>query len=252
MREKKPQLERIAEEFDLTVNSVEQYPTDKPSLIVANHTSMKDIFTISAALPEATKIVLSSRLMWKANNIETSLRRLMIEQTLHGIPLEVHSGQERLRAGFEMAKRALSEGWSVIIFPEGAYTGDGHVTKGRTGATRILFDATQEGIDAHLLPVGIRTELNTDRLDDFVPDGDVSVISIGTPIDYHEYYDAFSQATCHDEKKLALRAPIDAAMQAAATLAGYPYLDEYIWLRPRDTVVLESGEEVPLGRAAIR
>jgi 1-acyl-sn-glycerol-3-phosphate acyltransferase len=249
MSEKKPQLERIAENLDLTVTGIEQYPTDKPSLVVANHTSMKDIFMVSSALPEATKIVLSARLMWKANTVETSLRRLLIEQSLYGIPLEVHGGQERLQAGFEMAKRALSEGWSVIIFPEGAYTGDRYVTKGRTGASRILFDASQEGIDAHLLPVGIRTEPDADGLDEFVPDGDKSLVSIGKPIDYSEHYNSFRQATGHEEKKAALRAPIDIAMRATAELAGYSYLDEYIWLRPRDTLVLESGEEVLLEHA---
>ncbi len=249
LREKKPLLNEIGSRLDLTVSGLENFPVGEPSVIVANHTCMNDIFAVSASLPEATQIVLSARLMWKRTTPETSLRRRVIEEALYGIPLEVHGGQERLEVGFEMAKRALLDGWSVIIFPEGAYTGEHHVTKGRTGASRILYDARQEGLGVNLIPVGINTVVDSNKLDSIDTHGHAVSVSIGTPIAYDEYFDAFVGSSELDVRKAALRTPVDLAMKSIAQATGRPYIDEYIELRPRDTIILETGEEVSLKAA---
>ena len=79
------------------------------------------------------------------------MRRLVIENALHAIPLEVHGGKEYLEVGLKMARQALLDGRSLLIFPEGAYTGDAQVTKGRTGASRILFEARIGGGETQLI-----------------------------------------------------------------------------------------------------
>lgn len=244
MREKKELLNKIHSELALDIVGIDNYEIDHPSLLVANHTCMKDIFTVPSALPEACQVVLSSRLMWKRNNPENDLRRKTIESSLYGIPLEVHGGKERLQVGLEMAKRALVDGWSVVIFPEGAYIKDSQVNKGRTGAARILFGAKQEGVDVRLIPIGISNKSDINDLDDFIPRGDSICVTVGEPIDYDEYYCNYVNANSHEEIKAALRAPIDLAMKSIARLAGRPYIDNYIELRKRDTIILENGEEV--------
>lgn len=246
MHQKKELLNSISRELALDISGVDNYKIGEPSLIVANHTCLKDIFAVPAALPEACQSVLSARMMWKRNNPENNLRRITIENSLYGIPLEVHGGQERLHIGLEMAKRALMDGWSVVIFPEGAYTKDRQVTKGRTGAMRILFGARQEGVDVKLIPVGINNRSSADDLDDFIPHGDPMDINIGKPINYDEYYSAYINANNSEVTKMALRTPVDIAMRSIAKAIGWPYKDEYIELRKRDTIVLESGEEVSL------
>lgn len=244
MRPKKSLLNQIGGEFALNVDGMENYDSDKPSLIVANHTCMKDIFSLPAALPEACQIVLSSRLMWKRNNDENARRRKIIEESLYGIPLEVHGGKQRLQVGLEMAKRALIDGWSVVIFPEGAYINEGHVSRGRTGAARILFGARQAGVDVNLLPVGIDNKTEINDLDDFTTRGDSIDIKVGAPIYYDEYFDNFMSADSPEQVKTALHSPVDIAMRSIAKSINRDYKNEYIELRPRSTIILETGEEI--------
>lgn len=246
MHEKKALLHEINRELSLDITGIDNYKIKQPSLIVANHTCLKDIFAVPSALPEACQIVLSARMMWKRNTPENYLRRMTIENSLYGIPLEVHGGRERLHVGLEMAKRALKNGWSVVIFPEGAYIEDRQVNKGRTGASRILFEARREGVNANLIPVSIDNRSNTNDLDDFIPRNDPMGINIGAPINYDEYYYDYINANSPEEKKAALHTPVDIAMRSIAKVINQPYKDKYIELRPRNTIVLENGEEVPL------
>jgi 1-acyl-sn-glycerol-3-phosphate acyltransferase len=245
MIEKKELLVSMSERMSIDVSGLERYTTGEPSIIVANHTCMRDIFSVSSGLPEASEIVLSARLMWKSNTPENKLRREVIEKSLYGIPLEVHGGDMRLRAGFDMARRALTKGHSVIIFPEGAYTGASEVTKGRTGASRILFDAVKDGARPNLVPIGI-DQSPVEDIDSFTDFSGHTRLVIGEPIAYEEAYTQFVAADSLEERKSALRAPIDLAMRAIAAQIDKPYVDEYIPIWPRSTVVIESGEEIPI------
>lgn len=214
--------------------------------MVANHACIRDIFAIPAVLPEDCDVVISARLAYKNNSVDTALRRLMIEHALHTIPLEVHGGKSRLEVGLTLAKRALHEGRSVLIFPEGAYTGDAQVTKGRTGASRSLFDAKAEGVDVNLLPVGITYDPWPQHLDEYRPQEEKIQVAVAPPIDYDDAYMTYLHADNHETRRQALRAPIDIAMCAIARTVGLPYIDERISLRQRTTIILESGEEVPI------
>ncbi len=52
--------------------------------------------------------------------------------------------------------------------------------------------------------------------------------------------------TDHKSRRRALHAPIDMVMLAIAKATDLPYIDEPIELWPRKTMILESGEEVPI------
>jgi len=149
-RGKKPLLQTIGREMAITTHGFDDMPED-PNVFVANHACMRDIFAIPASLPEDCDVVISSRLAYKNSSVDTAVRRLVIENALHTIPLEVHGGKEYLEVGLKMARQALLDGRSLLIFPEGAYTGDAQVTKGRTGASRILFEASIGGGETQLI-----------------------------------------------------------------------------------------------------
>lgn len=170
----------------------------------------------------------------------------MIENALHTIPLEVHGGKEYLEVGLKMARQALLDGRSLLIFPEGAYTGDAQVTKDRTGASRILFEASIEGVKPNLLPVGIHYEPWPTDLDAYTPQNEQIYVTLGEPIDYTAAYRDYTASTDHESRRQALRAPIDMAMRAIAEVTDLPYIDRPIELWPRKTMILESGEEVPI------
>lgn len=217
-----------------------------PNVFVANHACMRDIFAIPASLPEDCDVVISSRLAYKNSSVDAAVRRLVIENALHTIPLEVHGGKEYLEVGLKMAKQALLDGRSLLIFPEGAYTGDAQVTKGRTGASRILFEASIGGVKPNLLPVGIHYEPWPTDLDAYIPQDEQIDITLCDPIDYTKAYQKYTTSTDHESRRQALRAPMDMAMRAIAEATDLPYIDKPIELWQRKTMILESGEEVPI------
>lgn len=140
----------------------------------------------------------------------------------------------------------MLDGRSLLIFPEGAYTGDAQVTKGRTGASRILFEASIGGVKPNLLPVGIHYEPWPTDLDAYIPQDEQIDITLCDPIDYTKAYQKYTTSTDHESRRRALRVPIDMAMQAIAEATNLPYIDKPIELWPRKTMILESGEEVPI------
>lgn len=242
---KKPLLETIGREMAIITHGFDDMP-EGPNVFVANHACMRDIFAIPASLPEDCDVVISSRLAYKNSSVDAAVRRLVIENALHTIPLEVHGGKEYLEVGLKMAKQALLDGRSLLIFPEGAYTGDAQVTKGRTGASRILFEASIGGVKPNLLPVGIHYKPWPTDLDAYMPQDEQIHVTLGDPIDYTAAYRHYVTSTDHESRRQALRAPIDMAMRAIAELTDLPYIDEPIELWPRKTMILESGEEVSI------
>ena len=113
--EKKPLLQDIGRKMRIKAKG--DAHIENPSLIVANHTSLLDIFAVPYVLSEACQVVMSSRLMWKRDTEEHKARRRLIEQTLYGIPLEVHGGQSKMaglcwffRRVHTLASTALQKG----------------------------------------------------------------------------------------------------------------------------------------------
>ena len=66
--------------------------------------------------------------------------------------------------------------------------------------------------------------------------------------DLTKAYQTYTSSEDYETRRQALRAPIDMAMRAIAAATGLPYVDEPIELWPRKTMILESGQEVPIKR----
>lgn len=248
MLEKKPFLETIGRRMNLEIDGLENYPSDGTPLIVANHTCLMDIFSVPLAIPEGCFVALSNRLAWKNGTPETRARRKIVERALHGIPLVIHGDKEKLKQGLDTVSDSLVAGSPVVIFPEGAYLPDKTIHRGRTGAARALFAAClRGGVNLNLLPVAI--DHAPEDLDAFIPHGDKVKISILKPVEYTNWHSQYIEALADNDFEkgnAALHAPIDTAMCAIARRIGREYKNEYIQLRPRSTMIIESGEEVPI------
>jgi len=101
-------------------------------------------------------------------------------------------------------------------------------------------------VEPNLLPVGIRYEPWPTDLDAYMPQDEQIHVTLGDPIDYTAAYRDYAASTDRESRRQALRAPIDMAMRAIAEATNLPYIDEPIELWPRKTMILESGEEVPI------
>ena len=64
-----------------------------------------------------------------------------------GFPIERGSGGK----GVSKARELLDDGWSIVVFPEGTRSPDGHVQRFRHGTARLCLEA---GVAA--VPIGIR------------------------------------------------------------------------------------------------
>lgn len=110
----------------------ENIDTNTSYVFVANHQSAYDIFTVYG---------------WLGHNF-----RWMMKQSLRKIPLvglacekakQVfvdNSTPARIKATMTKAESLLRRGMSVVVFPEGARTRDGHVKKFKRGAYALALE----------------------------------------------------------------------------------------------------------------
>ena len=101
-------------------------------------------------------------------------------------------------------------------------------------------------MEPNLLPVGIHYEPWPTDLDAYAPQNEQIHVTLCGPIDYRAAHQSYTISTDHESRRRALRAPIDMAMRAIAEATDLPYIDKPIELWQRKTMILESGEEVPI------
>lgn len=245
MSSKLETLKRLREQINLEVKGLENYDTTTPNVIIANHNCLMDIFCLPMALPEEVISLISARLIYK----KEMPRQKMVETYLQAMPIEAHGGMIYSDACLSYASKLLEEGYSVSIFPEGAYVEENIVYKGRTGAARILYTARENGIKANLVPVAIDIKKTKEMLDSYNLPTSTVTISILDPIDYEECYKNYKQSNTRELKNIYLHHPIDEGMQKIADTLGREYKDEYIILRPKGNVIFSNGETIQTEQA---
>lgn len=89
-----------------------------PYIIVANHTSHLDIFFMYSILPTHPFLFLGKGEI---------LRYPIIKTYFKGLNIPVHrKDRGKAATSFILAKKAVNEGWSLVIFPEGGIPDDNH------------------------------------------------------------------------------------------------------------------------------
>ena len=234
-------LKELREELGIVVNGLDNYPTDEPSVVIANHNCLMDIFYLPMVLPKETVSLVSARLMYK-REIE---RQQKVNTYLYPMPIEAHGGKVYSDLCLRYASEILANNISVNIFPEGAYVKENVIYKGRTGATRILFDAKDKGVNPYFIPVAINVKndnLDMDNYEDFKAN-DVE-ITILEPINYDDFYYAYKNSFDNEDRNKSLHMPVDIGMMEIARILGREYVDEYIKLRPKGNVIFEDGSVI--------
>lgn len=82
-----------------------------PYIIVANHTSYLDIFLLHSILPESPFVFLGKSEILKYPILGTYFKNL-------NIPV-YRNNKSKAGQAYSMANKAVEEGWSIVIFPEG-------------------------------------------------------------------------------------------------------------------------------------
>jgi 1-acyl-sn-glycerol-3-phosphate acyltransferase len=119
---------------------------DGPVMFISNHTSHLDATLIMTSLPDR----------WQAKTavgaakdyfFDVWWRQAFTALVYGGFPIDRGGGQKAT----SKARELIEDGWSLVVFPEGARSPDGHVQRFRHGAARLCLEA---GIAC--VPIGIR------------------------------------------------------------------------------------------------
>ena len=239
------ELKKLKEQLKIEVNGLENYPTDEPNIVVSNHNCLMDIFYVPMILPEEVVSLISSRLVYKKDYE----RRYVVNKYLNSMPIEAHGGSIYSSMCLRYATDLLCNKISLNIFPEGAYVEENNIYRGRTGASRILFDAKKNGTNANLVPIAIDIDSSRVDMDSYTPiDGKV-VINILKPVKYDDSFYQYINSNDRDEKNKLLHMPVDECMQKIAKSLRRNYVNEYIELRPKNSVMFSDGTTISTGDA---
>ncbi len=164
--------------IEVTTYGLELAPRDEAFVIMSNHQSLYDIPVLFQALGRRVRMVAKAELfripVWAG-----AMRAAGF------VEIDRHDRERAIRA-LEHAKRALREGTSIWIAPEGTRSPSGKLGPFKKGGFHLAIDT-----GARILPVtviGTRDVLAA-RGGTVRPGAQVTV-TLGTPIDAREYGDA--------------------------------------------------------------
>jgi len=238
------ELKELRNQVNLIIKNLDNYPKDEINVLVSNHNCLMDIFYLPMSLPEEIVSLISARLVYKNENG----RKDIVNKYLYAMPIEAHGGSMYANICLEKATKFLENGKSVSIFPEGAYVYDKRIFRGRTGASRIVYNARDNGKQVNLVPVSIYVSRNDD-LDSYNKVGDNVEINILPSINYEDAYYNYKHSQTKEEMNIFLHQPIDVAMQSIADNLGIPYDESYIELRAKGNVMFADGTVVDVNTA---
>lgn len=236
------ELKRLREQLEIEIIGKDKFPTDSPSVVIANHNRLMDIFYLPLAFDEDIVSLISARLVYK--NDPDRLKQ--VNKYLNAFPIEAHGGQVYSNECLENASNFLNKNLSLSIWPEGAYIDDTkHVYKGRTGAARILFNALNNGAYGYFLPVSIDIK-SDDDLDNYVPNtNDRAKITINDPILPDEYFYDYKNCCSLEDRNNVFHDITREGMKTIAKSLNREYVDEYIDLFSKGNVMFSDGTTVP-------
>ena len=109
---------------------------EPPAIFVLNHSSHLDAPTILTSLPTRWR---RKAVVGAASDyfFDTWYRSIATTIVFNSFPIARSGGLRSAR----MARQLISEGWSLVLFPEGSRTPDGWVGEFRTGAAWLAMEA---------------------------------------------------------------------------------------------------------------
>jgi 1-acyl-sn-glycerol-3-phosphate acyltransferase len=163
------------------VKGAENVNRDLPCIYMSNHQSYFDIFTLLVGLPADFKFIMKKSLMM-IPLLGTTMRRAGY--------LSVDRGDtKKAIISMDAAAEKIRNGASILVFPEGTRSKDGHIKGFKKGGFHTAFKA---GCD--IVPIAIRNSR------DIVPKGSLRIkkgtikMTIGRPIPVKDY----SKENFHD------------------------------------------------------
>ena len=218
--------------WDLTIEGLDNVPTEGPAILCPNHLSFCDSVFVPASLPRRVWAIGKGEYMddWKTKHLFPAFGMIPVDR----------AGGAAAQEALDTAARVLDGGHLFMIYPEGTRSRSGNLHKARTGAARLSVRC-----DAPIIPVGHVGTLAVQPPDQFVMKPGLPVtVRFGEPMVISDIGDPDDPRT--------IRPFADAVMYEIAQLSGQTYVDTYAG---SDETVEEQLEvdapviAVPPGRA---
>jgi 1-acyl-sn-glycerol-3-phosphate acyltransferase len=136
----------LSSELSMRVHGLDNLDgVDAPVLFFSNHTSHLDATIIMTTLPDAwrTKTAVGAA---RDYFFDVWWRQAFTALVYAGFPIDRSRGGK----GIDKARELVRDGWSIVVFPEGTRTPDGHMQRFRHGASRLALE-----LGVGLVPIAI-------------------------------------------------------------------------------------------------
>ena len=234
-------LKEIRKRINIEVTGCEYCDNSGVNIYVANHNCLKDIFYLPMALDEDIASLISARLIYK----NEEARKKLVNECLYALPIEAHGGKVYSDMCLDVGTKMVKSGIGISIFPEGAYIEEDVIHKGRTGASRILFNSVADKACVNLIPVAISVNKENINLDSYKFDDDKVLVNFLPPVEYMDDFENYMTTSNPEVKRTCLHNVIDTSFRNIAQALGKEYDDSYIELFPKKNVIYANGNVLP-------
>lgn len=205
---RKPINAVVKQLWNITIEGLDNVPTDGPVLLTPNHLSFIDSPFVMALSPRRTLAVGKGEYMnsWKTKHVFPAFGM---------VPIDRSGGQAAVDTLNNVAGW-LRSGEAFLIYPEGTRTRDGLLHRGRTGAVRL---ALRTG--APIVPIGL---IGTDEIQPI--DTVMPRLRAECTVRFGEPIDVMARSGGQDNRRM-LRSLTDELMYEISELSEQAYSDTY-------------------------
>ena len=194
------------------VEGAEHIPATGAAIFASNHLSFSDSIFLPLVVPR--KITFLAKADYFTGKGVKGRLTAGFFSGVGQVPID-RSGGAASEAALRTAKRILSEGNLLGLYPEGTRSPDGRLYRGKTGIARMALEA---GVP--VIPVAM---INTDVVQPTgkkIPNLGRVGVRIGKPLDFSRYAGM-------EGDRFVLRSITDEIMYELMLLSGQEYVDQY-------------------------
>ena len=129
--------------YRIRVTGAENVPLEGPALLICNHIAYADALILMATQRRRLRFLIT-REAYEGWALAPAFRLLGC------IPIEMTDPPKKIAAALQAARKAMNDGFMVVIFAEGALTRTGMLREFRKGFTRIMKNSGHPVIPVYL------------------------------------------------------------------------------------------------------
>jgi 1-acyl-sn-glycerol-3-phosphate acyltransferase len=194
------------------VEGLDNVPEEGPAIFASNHVSFSDSIFLPLVVPRRITFLAKSD-YFTGRSLKGRMKASFM-RAVGQVPVD-RSGGRAAQAALDTARRILSEGELLAIYPEGTRSPDARLYRGKTGVARMALES-----HVKVIPVAMIGTAEIQPPGKLVPKIKRVGIRIGKPLDFSRYEGM-------EGDRFVLRSITDEIMYELMQLSGQEYVDKY-------------------------